>query len=601
MQALCGVDTSRARKQGVSGAHAPNGRTRRDRIICSMLLELVVENYAVIERVRVRFERGLNILTGETGSGKSIVVDALGLLFGGRASADAVRTGAPRARISGVFEVPPGKAAARLLESAGIDTEEGELILEREISAEGKSRAFAGNRPVTAALLRELAPLLGDIHGQHEQQMLFSPLSQLEMLDSFAATGEQTAAIAGTFREWRRVSAELDELERGEQEKLRLLDLWNFQRKEIESVTPKPAEDEELERERRVLQNTVRLEETANTIYAALYDAPESALAQARLAARKLDELLRIDPRLESAVENIRAAVIGVEEASYAVRDYLSRLEANPARLEEVEQRLAGLGKLKRKYGASIEEILGFLEQVRAQIASVENAGERKTALTAERDRLAAEYEKAAQALSERRSQAARKLEQRVETELAGLAMERTRFQVVIEPAAWSESGADAVRFLVSPNLGEEPRPIEKIASGGEISRIALALKTCIAGAAKRTPSGAAARTLVFDEVDAGIGGRVSETVGRRLKQLAASYQVLCVTHQPQIAGFADRHFHVSKHESDGRTVAAIEPLEAEARVREIGRMLSGERLTREALKHAEQLLKTGENTNVRE
>ncbi len=565
-----------------------------------MLQELVVENYAVIERVRVRFERGLNILTGETGSGKSMVVDALGLLFGGRASADAVRTGAARARISGVFEVPPGRAFEQLLQSAGIESEDGELLLEREISAEGKSRAFAGSRPITAGLLREIAPYLGDIHGQHEQQMLFAAGSQLEMLDAFAGAADEAAEVGRLYREWKTVSAQLEELERGEQEKLRLLDLWNFQRKEIESVAPKPAEDEQLERERRVLQNSVRLEETANAIFAALYDAPESALAQMRLASRRLDELLRIDPRLEGAREIIRTAAIGIEEASYAVRDYLSHLEANPERLEHVEQRLAAFDKLKRKYGSSTAEILVFLEEVRAHIGSAETAGERKGELERERGRLAALYEKAAQTLSERRAQAGRQLEKSVEKELSGLAMERTRFQVVSSPAAWSEAGSDAVRFLVSPNLGEEPRPLEKVASGGELSRIALALKTCVASAGRRVANRAAARTLVFDEVDAGVGGRAAETVGRRLKQLAAGYQVLCVTHLPQIAGFADHHFHVEKRESEGRTVAVIEPLEPEARVREIGRMLSGERLTREALKHAEQLLKTGAETNLR-
>jgi DNA repair protein RecN (Recombination protein N) len=558
-----------------------------------MLLELVVQNYAVIERLRVRFHPGLNLLTGETGSGKSIVVDALALLFGDRASQESVRSGAARARISGVFELPRDPALARLLEAAGIESEEGELLLEREISSEGKSRAFAGSRPITAGLLRELAPFLGDIHGQHDQQMLFAPESQLEMLDAFAGAGDLVGEIGELYGRWRGVTREIEELERTEQEKLRLLDLWNFQRKEIEGVAPKPGEDAALEQERRVLQNSSRLEEAANAAYAALYDSPDSALARLRLAARRLEELCRIDPRLDPVRESLAPAAIAVEEASFAVRDYLSRLEANPARLEEIESRLEALDRLKRKYGRSAEEILAFLEEVRAQIAAVETAGERKSELDRQRKELAGAYETAAQALSARREEAARRLEKRVEAELATLAMERTRFQVLLGPAAWSERGADALRFLVSPNLGEEPRPLEKVASGGEISRIALALKTCIA-APKRPGQVWAPRTLVFDEVDAGIGGRAAETVGRRLKQLAASCQVLCVTHLPQIAGFADHHFLVEKKEGGGRTVAVIEELEGEARTREIGRMLSGERLTREALKHAEQLLKTG-------
>jgi len=557
-----------------------------------MLLELVVENYAVIERVHVRFAPGLNLLTGETGSGKSIVVDALGLLFGGRASQESVRTGAARARISGVFEVPREAAFTRLLESAGIEAEDGELLLEREISAEGKSRAFAGSRPITVGLLRDLAPFLGDIHGQHEQQMLFAAGAQLAMLDAFAGSADTAARVAATFEDWRKITRELEDLERTEQEKLRLLDLWNFQRREIESVAPKPGEDADLEQERRVLQNTARLEEAANTVYTALYDAPESALAQIRLAVRRLEDLLRIDPRLEAAREGLAGAVIAVEEASYAVRDYLSHLEANPARLEEIELRLASLERLHRKYGATAEEVLAFLAQVRGEIESVETAGERKADLERERKRLAAAFEEAAGALSQRRKDAARKLEKRMETELASLAMERTTFEVAVRPAAWSETGIDAVQFLVSPNVGEEPRPLEKVASGGEVSRIALALKTCVASAARRTER--IHPTLVFDEVDAGVGGRAAETVGRRLKQLAVSSQVLCVTHLPQIAGFADHHFYVEKKEAGGRTVAEIEQLEGDARTREIGRMLSGERLTREALKQAEQLLKIG-------
>ncbi len=561
-------------------------------IISSMLLELVVENYAVIERVHVRFEPGLNLLTGETGSGKSIVVDALGLLFGGRASQESVRTGAARARISGVFEVPREAAFTRLLESAGIEAEDGELILEREISAEGKSRAFAGSRPITVGLLRDLAPFLGDIHGQHEQQMLFAAGAQLAMLDAFAGSADSAARVAACFEDWRKVSRELEDLERTEQEKLRLLDLWNFQRREIESVAPKPGEDAELEQERRVLQNTARLEEAANTVYTALYDAPESALAQIRLAVRRLEDLLRIDPRLEAAREGLASAAIAIEEASYAVRDYLSHLEANPARLEEIESRLASLERLRRKYGASAEQIIAFLAQVRGEIESVETAGERKAELERERTRFAAAFEEAAGALSQRRKEAARKLEKQMETELASLAMERTTFRVAVGPAAWSETGIDAVQFLVSPNVGEEPRPLEKVASGGEVSRIALALKTCVASAARRTER--IHPTLVFDEVDAGVGGRAAETVGRRLKQLAVSSQVLCVTHLPQIAGFADHHFYVEKKEAGGRTVAEIEPLDGDARTREIGRMLSGERLTREALKQAEQLLKIG-------
>jgi len=552
-----------------------------------MLLELVVENYAVVERLRVHFHAGLNLLTGETGSGKSIVVDALGLLLGGRASAEMIRTGEARARVAGIFEVRDQAAVRRLLEPAGLELEDGELLIEREILASGKSRAFVGSRPVAVALLKDLAPFLGDIHGQHDQQLLFSSEAQRDMLDAFAGNRDLLDSLARLYREWRAAAAELEELERNEQEKLRLLDLWSFQRQEIESAALLPDEDARLENERRVLQNVQKLQESAGTAYDAVYESPQSAVALAHIASKRVEELYRIDATLDGLREHLKSAELSLQEAAYALRDYLSRLEANPGRLEEVETRLEAIARLKRKYGHSIAEILAFLEEVRGQIAGVESAGERMEALRQERKRLAAEFEKLAGALTEARTLAARRLEKRVEAELAQLAMERTVFRVAMAEAAWSPAGADRVEFLVSPNLGEEPRALEKVASGGEISRIALALKTCLPG-----PKTSVVRTLVFDEVDAGVGGSAAEGVGRRLKKLAAANQVLCVTHLPQIASFADHHYRVEKQESGGRTVAVVEELDASARTREVGRMLSGQKLTPEALKNAEQLIK---------
>lgn len=553
-----------------------------------MLLELVVENYAVVERLRVHFHSGLNLLTGETGSGKSIVVDALGLLLGARASADMIRTGESRARVAGIFDVHDHTPVRRLLEPLGIEIEDGELLIEREILAGGKSRAFVGSRPVAASLLKDLAPYLADIHGQHDQQLLFSADAQRDMLDAFAGLGALLDRASAVYQQWRGSAAELEELERTEQEKLRLLDLWSFQRKEIESAGLKPDEDAALENERRVLQNVQRLQESAETAYSAVYDGPGSALSLTRTAAKRVEELCRIDGTLAGLREHLQSADLSLQEVSYALRDYLSRLEANPGRLEEVETRLAAIDRLKRKYGQTVGEILSFLEEVRRQIAAVEHAGERMEGLRKEQERLAGEFEKVAGELTERRNQAARKLEKRVEAELAQLAMERTLFRTVIARAGWSGTGMDRVDFLVSPNLGEEPRPLEKVASGGEISRIALALKTCLAG-----PKSPHIRTLVFDEVDAGVGGGAAEGVGRRLKKLASSNQVLCVTHLPQIASFADHHYRVEKQELNGRTVAVVEELDLAARTREVGRMLSGQKLTPEALKNAEQLIRT--------
>ena len=556
----------------------------------------MVENYAVVEHVRVRFHAGLNLLTGETGSGKSIVVDALGLVLGGRASADMVRSDSVRARISAIFEAPQQALGRALLEDAGVPVEDGELLIEREVLAGGKSRAFLGNRPVTAALLRQLAPFLGDIHGQHEQQQLFSPQSQLELLDEFAGLEESREQVSRIFREWRGFQTELETLEKSEQEKLRLADLWSFQKKEMEAAALKPGEDVELENERAVLKNVARLQDSANAAYSALYDSPESASAQVRTAIKKLDDLSRIDGSLAPVLETLKSAAIGVDEASFAIRDYLDRLEADPDRLEQVESRIDLIHRLKRKYGSSLEEVLAFLENVRAQIAAVETAGERKTKLESELARSSEAYRQAAASLTKLRAAAAGKLTRKVESELGSLALENAVFQIAVQAANWSEQGADRVEFLISANLGEEPRPLDKVASGGELSRIALALKTS-AGRSARTNE--VQRTLVFDEIDTGIGGGVAEAVGRRLKKLSASNQVLCVTHLAQVAGFADHHYFVEKREVKGRTVAEIEELTGQARTREIGRMLSGQRVTAEALKQAEQLIRVGQASGL--
>ncbi len=553
-----------------------------------MLVELSVENLAVIESVRVRFHAGLNLLTGETGSGKSIVVDALGLLLGGRASAEMVRAGAARARVAGIFEVTATPVLMALLEDSGIELEDGELLIEREIQPSGKSRAFAGSRPVTAALLRDLAPHLADIHGQHDQQQLFSSDVQCRMLDAFAKTDPLLAKTADAYAGWKSAQSELEELDRTAQEKLRLADLWRFQRNEIEAVAPKAGEDAELENDRRVLRNVVKLQEVAGVAFATLSEDPDSVSTQLGVIAKKLDELARID---ESAVE-IHAALeparLAVDDATRALSRYLDKLEADPARLDEVETRLAAIERLKRKYGASIEEIQAFLEEATRGLAAVENSSDRRAALEKKVAGFTKAYESAARELTSKRKDAAKKLSAEVAKELAALAMEKTRVEIRVSDAEWSPQGADRVEFLIAPNQGEELKPLEKIASGGELSRVALALKTCTAvPSRKEIPP-----TMVFDEVDAGVGGGAAEAVGRRLKKLSGAGQVLCVTHLPQIAGFGDHHYFVEKHTERGRTLASIQELTGKARTQEIGRMLSGERITPEALRHAEQLLK---------
>lgn len=566
-----------------------------------MLLELVVENYAVVERVRVRFARGLNLLTGETGSGKSILVDALALLYGGRSSADAVRAGAARARVAGIFEAPLAPGFQDVLNRHGLEIEDNELLIEREVLANGKSRAFVSSRPVTATVLRELAPWLGDIHGQHDQQELFEADAQLDLLDSFAGTLPLRSPLAQIYARWREIANQLDELDRSEQEKLRLADLWRFQQREIEDAALTPGEDEALEAERRVLLNVARLQENAGAAHEALYEAETSALSLLRLARRKLDELCRIDPALQEIAESLAPAEIAITETAHALSHYLGKLEADPARLDHVEARLAQIEKLKRKYGATLDAVLQFLADVRANLAALDSSAERRAQLESERAALARQYETAAAELSRIRRDGARRLEQALKSELSSLAMAGTRFLVEFDPSAWSPQGIDRVRFLVSANPGEPPRPLDKVASGGELSRLALALKTCTTVLPHASSTAGVPRSLVFDEVDAGIGGRTAEAVARRLKRLSAVHQVLCVTHLPQVAAFADEHFVVEKRASKGRTITTITSLAPADRAREIARMLSGEQLTPEALKHAEQLIKSAAHPSADE
>ena len=558
-----------------------------------MLVELFVENYAVVEQARIRFQEGLNVLTGETGSGKSIVVDSLSLLLGARASTEMIRSGENKARVSGIFAMPCASEFKRMLSEAGIEHDiNEELIVEREIATGGKSRAFVANKPVTTGFLRQLAQALGDIHGQNEQQQLFTPQRQRELLDDYAGTEKLRGEVAALFKSWREAGEQLNELTRNEQEKLRMLDLWTFQRREIEEVGPRVGEDTELEAERKILQNVTRLQENAGAAFTLLYDSPESASTQLRVALKRIEELLRIDESLAETAASLKQAAVLTDDASYALRDYLGRIEGDPRRLEDVESRLAALDRLKRKYGRTVEEVLAFGADVAKRADEVEHASERKAELEKIRKEFEERYEERAGELTRIRTIAAEQLSKHVETELKSLAMGGTQFQVAVQQGLWSATGMDEIVFLVSPNRGEELRPLEKVASGGELSRIALALKTAIGDADHHS----GIPTLVFDEVDAGIGGAAAAAVGRRLKALSQTNQVICVTHLAQIAGFADHHYAVAKSEKKGRVTTEITELPRHERAKEIGRMLSGEHITPEALKQAEQLIQAGAN-----
>lgn len=551
-----------------------------------MLVELLVENFAVADRVRLRLHAGLNVLSGETGSGKSLIVDSLGLLFGGRASADLVRSGAARARIAGIFEAPRNKELAALLDAAGLELEDGELLIEREILPSGKSRAFVGSRPVAAGFLKDLQPFLGDIHGQHDQQRLFNATEQRAMLDEYAGNDSRLETIATLWTALRAAEAELKQLDDREQEMLRQRDIWTFQKHEIEAVGLKPEEDVALDQELRVLANVVKLKDQAGAAFEAIDDGPESAKSVLATATRRLLELRRIDDSLAGILESLKSAEVSLDEASRELGRYVDHLEADPKRLEYVEARLAEIDKLTRKYGQNVGEILTFHAEVSASLSMIEGTDERRALLKKQVTQLKADYSAATNDLSAARRNAAVKLEKLVEAELRGLNMERSRFVISIQAAAPGPTGIDDLSFLISTNLGEDPKPLDKVASGGELSRLALALKVSL--------SIKGSRTLVFDEVDAGIGGSAAEQVGKKLKALAGTNQLLCVTHLAQIAAFADHHYSVEKRESKGRTYSVIEELTGEARVKEIARMMGGVRLTEEALRYAGQLVELG-------
>ncbi|MFZ0705591.1 MAG: DNA repair protein RecN [Candidatus Korobacteraceae bacterium] len=567
-----------------------------------MLLELRVENYAVIESVAVQFAAGLNLVTGETGAGKSILIDALALLLGDKASADAVRHGAEKSVVSAVFD-DDSQALDAVLAANGLDaSEEPQLILRRETASSGKGRVFVNNQPATVAVLKQLAPHLAVIHAQNEAVLAFDEGSRLALLDTFADVDTQKAAEAHAG--WQEIGQRIADLERDEQDRLRLLDLWSFQKKEIAAACLEPGEDEKLAAEKRLLANAERIYGAAMSAYDSLYESNASAAALIRAAARQLEELSRFDEQFRQSLTQLESARITVEDIGQTLREYAEGIDASPERLAEVEDRLAALDRLKRKYGPSLDTVIGLGVDLERKLNEMENKDEVLRGLRAELARAAAEYLQAARAISRQRYDASRQLEKQVETEINELAM-KARFKVETsgsdDEANWTPRGFDRVQYLISANPGEPLGPVEAIASGGELSRVMLALKTSIeAGPTGRSRRNGGAksgshRTLVFDEIDSGIGGRAAEAVGKKLKQLSRTAQVLCVTHLPQIASFADQHFVIEKHEVGGRTKTSVRPLDARERTEELARMMSGAKLTETSLKHAEQLLKANQ------
>jgi DNA repair protein RecN (Recombination protein N) len=557
-----------------------------------MLIELRAENYAVIDQTIAAFGPGLNLLTGETGAGKSILVDALALLMGGKSSADLVRHGAEKAIVACVFESTPG--AESILEENGIDSEGVEIILRREIMANGKGRVFINNQPATVAVLRQLAPELALVHAQTETLASFDQSQQRLLLDRYA--GINTDAADNAHAHWRAAQARLDELLEGEQNRLRMVDLWNYQRKEIEGAHLETGEDEALETEKRVLANAEKLYAAAFGAFEQLYEGGTSAEAALRAALRNVEELARYDTRFADMAQQLAGARATISDIGATLRDYAEGINASPERLAEIEDRLALLDRLKRKYGKTVAEVIAFGEDVARRLAEVEDRDEILKTLRVQLNEAADAYRKAAGSLTAERKTIAARLAKQAEAQINSLAM-KVRFEVAIccneSETAWTAAGWDTVEYRIATNAGEPLKPLTEIASGGELSRVMLALKVAVEEHSTKSSKRQTPRTLVFDEIDIGIGGRAAEAVGQKLKMLGRGQQVLCVTHLPQIAAFADQHLVVEKREDRGRTKTQIRTLDDRARMHEVARMLSGAKVTDTSLQHAAQMIES--------
>jgi DNA repair protein RecN (Recombination protein N) len=560
-----------------------------------MLREIRIRNFALIRDLSIEFGRGLNLLTGETGSGKSILVDALGLLLGARSSQEMIRTGCESATIEGVFEIKPEGSVEAKLAEAGLDAPDHCVLIRREISSAGRSRIFVNSNLTNLSFLKSIGDTLGDIHGQQDQRSLLDLSTHLEWLDDFGGNGTLLGAVEDCYRSFQATARQIKSMESNEQERLRRIDVLQFQIEEIRNVDPKPDEKEELESERSLLANREKLMELSTEAYGILYENESSILRQATRLEKILEELERFDKSWGSQREALRESRYKLEDLSYQLRDYAASSDFSPERLEQVHHRLYALDKLIKRYGASCGEILEFRQvcekELERLLAFEERSGRLSEQLDAELDLYRVDAEK----LSAKRRQDARRLETEIEKEFKALSMDKMKLRVTFHPhedtdhnglfpGHYGLHGLDHVEFLIAPNQGEEARPLAKIASGGELSRLMLSIRSLCR-------DNEADRTFVFDEVDAGIGGRVAEAIGRRLKGISENNQVLCVTHLPQIAAFADQHFSVLKHAVGDRTETCVEPLDRTQRVSELSRMLGGETITQTVRDHAREML----------
>lgn len=562
-----------------------------------MLEYIHVKNIALIDEIAIEFGRGLNLMTGETGSGKSIVVDSISALTGGRVSSEMIKSGETKAWIEGVFSVVPDVPMRTVIEEAGIelgDEPVTELIVRRELSASGKNRIFLNGTLITLSLLQQIGPKLAMVHGQGEHAALFEVATHLGLLDAFAGVDLELKANAEAYSRWSTARADLFELQKSDAEKLQLLDILRFQIDELRRAGLKPGEEVELGEEKLRLNNVEKLSTLSREAFDLLYDDVSSTSTTLDKAIRKIEELGEFDSQFAEYIDGLRTAAAVIQDAAISARDFGSRLEFSPEHLGEIETRLAEITRVTRKYGGTADTALAHLAEAERRLESIEMGELREKELRAELAARRTEYLDAALRLSSKRREAAGRFERQVAKNLKAVALDKAKFVVSIDTPARTDAeigesrftarGIDEVEFLFSANPGEEPRPLARVASGGEASRLMLILKTTARGFEKNV-------TAVFDEVDAGIGGRVAEAVGGKLKSLATEQQVLCVTHQPQVASKADHHFVIEKLVKRNSTAIAVRKLSAEERVEELARMLAGEKVTEAARENAREMI----------
>lgn len=550
-----------------------------------MLIELRIRDFAVIERVSVRLEPGLNVLTGETGAGKSIIVGALSLLLGERASSDVVRPGAERAVIEGVFDIAGREDVLEMLSEQGIESEEGLLILRREVAAEGRNRGWVNGSASTATLIGAIGLRLVDLHGQHKHQTLLDAAEQREILDRFGDAGDLAESVAEVHTELRDVRSELEKLERRRREAEEKADFLRFQAEEIEAAGLIVGEAEELSAERHRLEHSEELALLSQELNHGLYASEESMSSRLDHFRRKLARLAEIDPALEESRDLLESAYHALEEVGRSMGSYSSRVEHSPGRLAEIRDRQDLIFRLRRKYGETVEDVIAVGERARNELELIEGSGlERRELRKQERD-AAARLVENAELLSGRRRDAAKRLQSAVEKKLPQLGLGNGRFEVSLEPLEEvGSSGAEMVEFRVSLNVGFELRGLQRVASGGELSRLMLALKTILARVDRVS-------SLVFDEVDSGIGGRVGQQIGQELRRVARQHQVFVITHLASIAAFADHHLLVEKEEREGTTLTRLSTMDDDTRIGELARLLGGEVDGSAGLEHARELL----------